>query len=125
MGGGVGERGGRDGRRTSRVVQIFAGETQTWTSRVSVFAGCSLPRRLRPSASRRDSRSLGRLLAARLFRGRLCSVGGAFGADEEPEAASVAAAAVGSCKVGQTEPSAETLVSGRFLPGATPSTRSS
>lgn len=43
-----------------------------------------------------------RLLAARLIKGRLCSVGGAFGAEEEPEAASVAAV-VGSSKVGQTE----------------------
>lgn len=43
-----------------------------------------------------------RLLAARLIKGRLCSVGGAFGAEEEPEAASVAAV-VGSSKVGQSE----------------------
>lgn len=44
----------------------------------------------------------GRLLAAGLIKGGLCSGGGPFGAEEEPKAASVGAV-VGSSKVGQTE----------------------
>lgn len=44
----------------------------------------------------------GRLLAVGLFKDGLCSGSSPFGAEEEPKAASVAAA-VGSCKVGQTE----------------------
>lgn len=40
----------RDVRRTSRVVQIFTSESQTWTSAVFVSAGRSLPRHLRPVA---------------------------------------------------------------------------
>lgn len=57
--------------------------------------------------------------------GRLCHVGGAFGTDEEPEAAPVAAEAVGFCKVGQTEPSAEAFVSRCFPHGPKWPTRSS
>lgn len=56
----------------------------------------------RSNIQTRSSRPGVAFLAARLIKGRLCSVGGAFGAEEEPEAASVAAV-VGSSKVGQTE----------------------
>lgn len=45
---------------------------------------------------------VGRLLAARLIKGGLCSGSSPFGTEEEPKAASVAAV-VGSSKVGQTE----------------------
>lgn len=48
------------------------------------------------------SHAVGRLLAVRLIKGGLCSGSSPFGSEEEPKAASVAAA-VGSSKVGQTE----------------------
>lgn len=58
----------RDARRTSRVVQIFTSKSQTWTSRVFVSVGCSLPRHLRLVASQ--------LPNSVTFWQRGCSAGG-------------------------------------------------